>query len=107
MPDGRGTSPRNHDVRQGKHRQEREPVVAIRGPGGLSKFAITTITFEDVAGFDGKEFGQPTVGQPYAQLGVVIVSGAVAAHANLNSSSRGVAIRGYERYDRDHVNELT
>jgi hypothetical protein len=67
-------------------------MVAINTPDALRDFVVTTVTFEDVAGLDGKNLGTNLVGQPYAALGLYIWGGKVRAHANLASSSGGVAI---------------
>lgn len=64
---------------------------AIRIPDALGRFVITTLTFEDLASFDGQELG--SAANPYATIGLTISSAVVKANANVNSSSRGVALK--------------
>jgi len=64
---------------------------AIAIPDLLRRFAITTLTFEDLASFDGEELG--SANNPYAVIGLTISRATVKAGANLNSSSRGVALK--------------
>lgn len=64
---------------------------AIRIPDALGRFVITTLTFEDLASFDGQELG--SAANPYAMIGLTISTAVVKANANVNSSSRGVALK--------------
>jgi hypothetical protein len=75
-------------------------MAAITTPGALQYYAVTTVTFEDIARLDGEEFGFQA-GQPYAKLGLKIKNAFVEAHANLANSSSGVAIRSAEIYKRE------
>ena len=49
------------------------------------------MTFEDLASCDGEELG--AVSDPYAVIGLTISKAVVKANANVNSSSRGVALK--------------
>ena len=64
---------------------------AIVTPDVLGRFRITTLTFEDLASFDGEELGAAI--DPYAVIGLTISKAVVKANANVNSSSRGVALK--------------
>ena len=64
---------------------------AITNPESLGRFIITTLTFEEIAGLDRKELG--AANDPYAVIGLTISKAVVQADANLNSSSRGVALK--------------
>jgi hypothetical protein len=64
---------------------------AIVIPDVLARFRITTLTFEDLASCDGEELGSAI--DPYAVIGLTISKAVVKASANLNSSSRGVALK--------------
>jgi len=63
---------------------------AIEIPDLLGRFVITTLTFEDLASLDGEELGSAS--NPYAVIGLIIFA-SVKAGANLNSSSRGTALK--------------
>jgi hypothetical protein len=80
-------------------------MAAITTPGALAGFLLTKVTFENLAGLDGQEFGFQA-GQPYANLGLMIGAAAVAANANLASSSGGVAIRSETVYVEGNSNSL-
>jgi hypothetical protein len=80
-------------------------MAAITSPGGLQHYVVTTVTFEDIAGLDGKQFGFQA-GQPYAHLGLLIMAASVQANANLASSSGGVAIRSDVIYTSGFQNTL-
>ena len=64
---------------------------AISDPDVLGRFRITTLTLEDLTSCDGEELG--TASNPYAVIGLIISKAIVKANANLNSSSRGVALK--------------
>jgi hypothetical protein len=64
---------------------------AITVPEVLGRFIITTLTFEDLAALDGEELGLAT--SPYGVIGLTISKAVVQADANLNSDSRGVALK--------------
>ena len=64
---------------------------AIATPDVLGRFVITTLTFEDLASLDGEELG--VASDPYAVIGLTISKAVVKANANVNSSSRGVALK--------------
>ena len=64
---------------------------AISDPDVLGRFRITTLTLEDLTSCDGEELG--TASNPYAVIGLIISKAVVKANANLNSSSRGVALK--------------
>ena len=64
---------------------------AIAIPDLLSRFVMTTLTFEDLASLDGEELG--SANNPYAVIGLTISKAIVKADANLNSSSHGVALK--------------
>jgi hypothetical protein len=64
---------------------------AIATPDVLGRFRITTLTFEDLASRDGEELGAAS--DPYAVIGLTISKAVVKANANMNSSSRGVALK--------------
>jgi hypothetical protein len=64
---------------------------AIATPDVLGRFVITTLTFEDLASLDGEEIGVAI--NPYAVIGLTISKAVVKANANVNSSSRGVALK--------------
>jgi hypothetical protein len=64
---------------------------AIAIPEVLGRFIITTLTFEDLARLDGEELGP--VRSPYGVIGLTISKAVVQADANLNSDSRGVALK--------------
>ena len=64
---------------------------AIVTPDVLGRFRITTLTLEDLASCDGKELGGAS--NPYAVIGLIISKAVVKANANLNSTSRGVALK--------------
>ena len=63
---------------------------AIAIPDLLGRFVSTTLTFEELATLDAHELG--SVNNPYAVIGLTISNALVKAAANLNSSSRGVAL---------------
>ena len=64
---------------------------AIAIPEVLGRFVITTLTFEDLARLDGEELGPAK--SPYVVIGLTISKAAVQVDANLNSDSRGVALK--------------
>jgi hypothetical protein len=64
---------------------------AVTIPEVLGKFIITTLTFEDLATLDGEELGLAT--SPYGVIGLTISKAVVQVDANLNSDSRGVALK--------------
>ena len=64
---------------------------AIATPDVLGRFRTTTLTFEDLASCDGQELGAAS--DPYAVIGLTISKAVVKANANVNSSSRGVALK--------------
>jgi hypothetical protein len=64
---------------------------AIATPDVLGRFVITTLTFEELASLDGEELGAAS--NPYAVIGLTIFKAIVKANANVNSSSRGVALK--------------
>ena len=64
---------------------------AITSPEVLGKFVITTLTFEDLANLDGEELGPAR--SPYGVIGLTISKAVVQVDANLNSDSRGVALK--------------
>jgi hypothetical protein len=64
---------------------------AIATPDLLGIFAITTLTFEDLASRDGEELGAAS--DPYGVIGLTISRAVVKANTNVNSSSRGVALK--------------
>ena len=64
---------------------------AIAIPDALARFVTTTLTFEDLASLDGEELGSAT--NPYAVIGLTISNTVVKADANLDSSSRRVALK--------------
>ena len=64
---------------------------AIAIPDVLGKFRITTLTFQDLASLDGKELGPAC--SPYGVIGITISKAIVRADANVNSDSRGVALK--------------
>ena len=64
---------------------------AIATPDLLRRFIITTLTFQDLASLDGEELG--SANNPYAVIGLIISRAIVKADANLNSSSRGAALK--------------
>jgi hypothetical protein len=63
---------------------------AIVTPDILARFVVTTLTFEDLANHDGEELGAAI--NPYAVIGLTIKA-VVKTNANVNSSSRGVALK--------------
>jgi hypothetical protein len=63
---------------------------AIVTPDILARFVVTTLTFEDLAAQDGEELG--VASNPYAVIGLTIKA-VVKTNANVNSSSRGVALK--------------
>ena len=64
---------------------------AIAIPDVLGRFRITTLTFEDLASLDGKELGPAC--SPYEVIVLTISKAIVRADANVNSDSRGVALK--------------
>lgn len=64
---------------------------SIADPDVLGRFRITTLTFEDLASCDGEELGAAS--DPYAVIGLTISKAVVKANANVNSSSRSVALK--------------
>ena len=64
---------------------------AIANPDILGRFIITTLTFEELASLDGKELG--AANSPYAVIGLTISKAVVQADGNVNSTSRGVALK--------------
>src|SRR6516162_9416304 len=64
---------------------------AIANPDVLGKFIITTLTFEELANLDSKELGAAE--SPYTVIGLTISKAVVQADANVNSPSRGVALK--------------
>jgi hypothetical protein len=64
---------------------------AVATPDVLGRFVITTLTFEDLASLDGEELG--VASDPYAVIGLTISKAVVKANANVNSSSRGAALK--------------
>ena len=64
---------------------------AIADPDILGRFRITTLTFEELACLDGKELG--AANSPYAVIGLTISNAVVQADGNVNSTSRGVALK--------------
>ncbi|MBV8225754.1 MAG: hypothetical protein JO232_11275 [Verrucomicrobia bacterium] len=63
---------------------------AIVTPDILARFVVTTLTFEDLANHDGEALGAAS--NPYAVIGLTIKA-VVQTNANVNSSSRGVALK--------------
>jgi hypothetical protein len=76
---------------------------AILVPDLLSRFVITTLTFEDLAGLDGEELGSVTA--PFAAIGLSIKA-VVQANKNLNSNSRGVALKSKCSSDEASQHEI-
>jgi hypothetical protein len=66
---------------------------AIADPDVLGRFRITTLTFEDLASWDSEELRAGAATDPYAVIGVTISKAVVKADANVNGSSRGVALK--------------
>ncbi|MBV9107230.1 MAG: hypothetical protein JO313_14525 [Verrucomicrobia bacterium] len=64
---------------------------AIAIPDVLNRFVITTLTFEDLASWDGEELGAAF--DPYAVIGLIISKAVVEAKADLESSSHGVVLK--------------
>ena len=64
---------------------------AITTPDVLGRFIVTTLPFEELASLDGKELG--AANSPYAVIGLTISKAVVQAGANVNSTSRGVALK--------------
>ena len=64
---------------------------AIANPDVLGKFITTTLTFEELANLDSKELGAAE--SPYTVIGLTISKAVVQADANVNSTSRGVALK--------------
>ena len=64
---------------------------AIAIPDVLGRFIITTLTFEELASLDGKELD--AANSPYAVIGLTISKAVVDADANVNSASRGIALK--------------
>ena len=64
---------------------------AITIPDVLGRFIVTTLTFEELASLDGMELG--AANSPYAVIGLTISKAVVQADANVNSPSRGVALK--------------
>jgi hypothetical protein len=77
---------------------------AIEIPDLLRRFLITTLTFEDLASLDGEELG--LANNPYAVIGLTISRAIVKADANLNSSSRGVALKSGRLPDETSQDEI-
>ena len=63
----------------------------IGNPDLLARLRMTTLTFEELARLDGEELG--SANNPYAVIGLTISKAVVKAAANLNSASRGVALK--------------
>jgi hypothetical protein len=76
---------------------------AILVPDLLSRFMITTLTFEDLASLDGEELGSDT--DPYAVIGLS-VKAVVQANANLNSDSKGVALKSRRSPEETNQQEI-
>jgi hypothetical protein len=70
-------------------------------PDVLAKFRITTLTLEDLASCDGEELGAAS--NPYAVIGLIISKAVVKANANLNSSSRGVALKSIPETGQNQI----
>ena len=64
---------------------------AIAIPDVLGRFIVTTLTFEELASINGEELG--AANSPYAVIGLTISNAVVQADANVNSTSRGVALK--------------
>jgi hypothetical protein len=64
---------------------------AIAIPDVLGRFIITTLTFEELASIDGNELD--AANSTYAVIGLTISKAVVEADANMNSASRGVALK--------------
>ena len=64
---------------------------AIAIPDVLGRFIITNLTFEELASLDGEELD--ATNSPYAVIGLAISKAVVQADANVNSTSRGVALK--------------
>jgi hypothetical protein len=64
---------------------------AIAIPDVLGRFIVTTLTFEELASIDGEELG--AANSPYAVIGLTISKAVVQVDANVNSTSRGVALK--------------
>ena len=64
---------------------------AIAIPDVLGRFIVTTLTFEELASLNGRELG--AANNPYAVIGLTISKAVVQADANVNSTSRGVALK--------------
>ena len=77
---------------------------AITIPDVLGRFIVTTLTFEELAGLDGKELG--AVNSPYAVIGLTISNAVVKANANVHSSSRGVALKSTRVPPETSVNQI-
>jgi len=66
--------------------------VLITDPSSLGGIQTTTITFEDLIGLNGEQFGF-VAGQPYTSLGLTMGNQTVVEAANIGSDSDGIAVR--------------
>ena len=76
---------------------------AIVTPDILAKFVVTTLTFEDLGSHDGEELGAAS--NPYAVIGLTIKA-VVKTNANMNSSSRGVALKSMRFPPEPSLNQI-
>jgi len=77
---------------------------AIAIPDVLGRFRITTLTFEDLASLDGTELGPAC--SPYEVIGLTISKAVVRADANVNSDSRGVALKSTRYPPETNQNQI-
>jgi hypothetical protein len=77
---------------------------AIATPDMLNRFLITTLTFEDLTSRDGEKLGVGS--NPYAVIGLTISNTVVKTNANVNSSSRGVALKSTRFPPEASVNRI-
>ena len=81
-------------------------MATITTPDALTFFNVTTVDFENIASHDGEDFGFQ-VGQPYANIGLSLLSAVVSSRANLNSSSGGVGVQSAAIYDAGYRNSIS
>jgi hypothetical protein len=95
------------------------PRALNRTPGGITtnlatipmsatdvfgRFLMTTLTFEDLTRRDGEKLG--VASNPYAVIGLTISNALVKTNANVNSCSRGVALKSTRFPPEASVNRI-
>jgi hypothetical protein len=78
---------------------------AITSANKLKPYALTTVSFDNLANKNGQGFGFQA-GQPYANQGLTLYAAIVAGKANMASDSAGVAARSATIYAQNFSNSM-